>query len=247
MRGLALVALLGLMLLVVVVDLTGVAPWQDDSVEPRLTLPAVEAAVGDAVALPSGPAVAVADRAVVRGGVEPGRVARWDRGTEPAKTMLAVAPARTVSVADVPGVAPMEPKTESGAGDETPSVGTADGEAAPGGTPPPTTSKPPSGPVGPATAVVESCDGDEYVITVVLVPGEEEAREASVEIVLQRFNEDGSVEELTLEGDALDAENLALQLSSEGSCVVLEAEAATEHESDAPGGPAGAPAAGRDS
>jgi hypothetical protein len=47
--------------------------------------------------------------------------------------------------------------------------------------------------------------------------------ESPVEILLQRFNEDGSVdEELTLEGDLADARRLALKLSSEGSCVEVE-------------------------
>jgi hypothetical protein len=79
--------------------------------------------------------------------------------------------------------------------------------------------------------VLESCEGDEYVITIVLVSGAEgQAEEASVEIVLQRFDEDGNADELRLEGDLLDAEALALQLSSEGNCVYLEADASMEEE-----------------
>jgi len=47
--------------------------------------------------------------------------------------------------------------------------------------------------------------------------------ESAVEILLQRLNEDGSVdEELTLEGDLADARRLALKLSAEGNCVEVE-------------------------
>ncbi len=94
----------------------------------------------------------------------------------------------------------------------------------------------PGGPVALGGPVLESCEGDEYVITIVLVPGAEgEAEEASVEIVLQRFSEDGSVDELQLEGSLLDARNLALQLSSEGNCVYLEADAPVEEDAPSDG------------
>ncbi len=75
------------------------------------------------------------------------------------------------------------------------------------------------------------------MITVVLVPGtgENAEVEANVEIVLQLFNEDGSVDELQLEGDLLDARSLALQLTSEGNCVYLEADAPKEEEAPSDG------------
>jgi hypothetical protein len=66
------------------------------------------------------------------------------------------------------------------------------------------------------------------VITIVLSAEAAEGEEQSVEIVLTKINEDGSAEELRLEGDLLDARSLALQLSSEGNCVVLEAGTARE-------------------
>ncbi len=91
------------------------------------------------------------------------------------------------------------------------------------------------GPVTSGGPVLESCDGDEYVITIVLVPAAEEGEEASVEIVLQRFAQDGSTDELQLEGSLLDAEALALQLSSEGNCVYLEADASMEEETPSDG------------
>jgi hypothetical protein len=79
------------------------------------------------------------------------------------------------------------------------------------------------GPVAAGGPSLESCEGDEYLITIELMPGAAGEGEGSVEIVLKRFDEDGSVEELHLEGDLLDARSLALQLSSEGNCVFLEA------------------------
>jgi hypothetical protein len=74
----------------------------------------------------------------------------------------------------------------------------------------------------------ESCEGDEYLVTVTFLdeePVDEEVldEEAPVEILLQQLNEDGSVEEeLTLEGVLSDARRLALKLSSEGNCVEVE-------------------------
>jgi len=213
------------------VALMGLKPWEDDAVEPHLTLPGVEVAVGDAVALPTGSAVAVANRTVVRAEAEPVAASRPPAEVEGREPALAVAPLRVVAGARIP-VAPGEPEVEARPGDEVPSVGATDGEAPPEGTSSPASMPSPvPGNPGPTTAVLESCEGDEYVITVVLVPGADEggeAEEASVEIVLQRFNEDGSVDELKLEGDALDAENLALQLSSEGNCVLLEADVPVE-------------------
>ena len=67
---------------------------------------------------------------------------------------------------------------------------------------------------GPVTSGVggldpeQSCEGDEYVITI--APSTEAGgEEQSLEIVLTKFNEDGSTEELRLEGDLLDAQCLA--------------------------------------
>ncbi len=52
--------------------------------------------------------------------------------------------------------------------------------------------------------------------------------EAPVAIVLERFNEDGTTDELQLEGDLNDARSLAATLSSEGNCVHLEVVAPEE-------------------
>jgi hypothetical protein len=89
----------------------------------------------------------------------------------------------------------------------------------------------------------ESCEGDEYLVTVTFLgeePEEPVGEESPVEILLQRLNEDGSVEdELTLEGDLADAQRLVLKLSSEGSCVEVEIaqpdeDGESEEEEEAP-------------
>lgn len=90
-------------------------------------------------------------------------------------------------------------------------------------------------PVAAGGPTLESCEGDEYVITIALSPEGAEGEEASVEIVLQRFNADGSVDELQLEGSILDARSLALQLSSEGNCVLLEAGTAAGEDAPSDG------------
>jgi hypothetical protein len=225
-----------LTIVLTLVALMGLKPWEADSVEPRLSLPGFEAAVEDSVALPSGPVAHVSNAEVAPGRAEPVQVAKRQSEAEDAGAILAVAPARAIAVATVPS-SPETPAPESGAGDEVPSSGATDVEAPPEGT-----SSPVATPVspggggagGPITAgpVLESCDGDEYVITIVLTPESEEGEEASVEIVLQRLNEDGSVDELRLEGDMLDAESLAVQLSAEGNCVVVEAAEPEEADGD---------------
>jgi hypothetical protein len=70
--------------------------------------------------------------------------------------------------------------------------------------------------------VLESCAGDEYVITVSFLDEESTVEEAPVEIVLKRLNEDGTIDELQLEGDLSDARALASTLEAEGNCVKVE-------------------------
>jgi hypothetical protein len=84
--------------------------------------------------------------------------------------------------------------------------GSAKGPVAAGGKPP----------------VFESCDGDEYVIAVTFLDGEATVEEAPVEIVLTKLNEDGTTDELQLEGDLSDARALAATLEAEGNCVTVE-------------------------
>ena len=68
----------------------------------------------------------------------------------------------------------------------------------------------------------ESCEGGEYTITVTFLDEESTVEEAPVEIVLERLNEDGSTDELQLEGDLSDVHALASTLEAEGSCVKVE-------------------------
>ena len=68
----------------------------------------------------------------------------------------------------------------------------------------------------------ESCEGDEYVITVTFLDEESTVEEAPVEIVLAKLNEDGTTDELQLEGDLSDVHALASTLEAEGNCVTVE-------------------------
>jgi len=70
--------------------------------------------------------------------------------------------------------------------------------------------------------VFESCEGDEYVITVTFLDEESTVEEAPVEIVLAKLNEDGTTDELQLEGDLSDVHALASTLEAEGNCVTVE-------------------------
>jgi phage repressor protein C with HTH and peptisase S24 domain len=79
--------------------------------------------------------------------------------------------------------------------------------------------------------VLESCEGDEYVITITFLDEESTVEEAPVDIVLEQINEDGSTDELRLEGDLSDARALASTLEAEGSCVEVEIAQPDEEES----------------
>jgi hypothetical protein len=69
---------------------------------------------------------------------------------------------------------------------------------------------------------LESCEGDEYVIAVTFLGGGSTGEEAPLEIVLKRLNDDGTTDELQLEGDLSDARALASTLEAEGNCVKVE-------------------------
>jgi hypothetical protein len=105
-----------------------------------------------------------------------------------------------------------------------------EGASSPVTTPVSTSGGSPEGPVasgGPITSgggpAPESCEGDEYLLTVTFLDEEPVTEESPVEILLQSFNEDGSVDdELRLEGILSDARSLVLKLSTEGGCVEVE-------------------------
>ncbi|HEU4736580.1 MAG TPA: hypothetical protein VFS48_06105 [Solirubrobacterales bacterium] len=83
----------------------------------------------------------------------------------------------------------------------------------------------------------ESCEGDEYVLTITFLDEGSETGEASLDIVLERLNEEGTTDELRLEGDLDDARSLVSTLESEGNCVVVEIAPPEEGEGEeeAPG------------
>ena len=228
------------------VVLWGLKPWEDDSDDPQPAPLGIEMAVGDGKALPTGSAVSVAAGRVVPRA--PKLVVQLAKPVEPgagAKTApsFAVAPGQAIAAAEVPSSpqSPQVPAPESGTGGEVPSVGATDGEAPPAGTSPPVTvpaSTDGGGPGGPIAAgggpTPESCEGDEYLVTVTFLEEEPLGEESAVEIVLQHLNEDGGVDdELRLEGDSNDASSLVLKLHSEGSCVeVVIAQPEEEDEAE---------------
>jgi hypothetical protein len=221
------------------VVLWGLKPWEDGSDAPRVVPLGIEQAVGDGKALPSGSTASVAGGRVAPAGpklvVQAGEPVERSRDGGVVST-VAVAPAKAVALAEVPS-SPEVPAPESGSGAEVPSGGATDVEAPPEGTSSPVMvpvstggGGSPGGPVAPGGPissgggpVPESCEGDEYLVTVTFLDEEVEDEEAPVEILLQRFNEDGSVEdELKLEGDLADARILVLKLETEGRCVEVE-------------------------
>jgi hypothetical protein len=233
-------------------------PWEPQESVPRLEPPAFNAAVGDAVALPPvAPAVAVVEAAVA-----PGRAALVsdadDAGARPQSARhgegaLAVAPARAVAVSTpVPPSSAPHPVPASPAPAAQP-VAPPEPELAsapaPGATPEAGT---PGGPVRAGTPYIpedEGCEGDEYVLTITLLEGEEPSEgaweetpdEVPVTILLERIDADGSVEEIELEGDLGDARSLVLQLTSEGGCVQV-AVAPQQDDDAAEGEPGSVPA-----
>ena len=71
------------------------------------------------------------------------------------------------------------------------------------------------------------------MITVTFLDDESTAptvEEAPVEIVLQKLNEDGTTDELQLEGNLSDARALAATLEAEGNCVKVEIAQPEEEE-----------------
>jgi hypothetical protein len=228
----ALALVLALMLLLVLLAAIGLGPGDSGSLGPVPKPPRIEAAVGNSVPL-APPQVALVAQGVVASGKprsahsRPAGPPTRRSENEGSGVALAVTPAQAVAVG---APAPAEPN---------PPAPTAQPVSAPPSEPAPALAATPgpsgagggqSGPVAAGGPSLESCEGDEYLITIALAPDAAEGEEASVEIVLKRFNEDGSVDELRLEGDLLDARNLALQLSSEGNCVFVEASEPEDQE-----------------
>jgi hypothetical protein len=226
--------------------LWGLRPWEDDSAAPHEVPLGIEAAVAGGKALPAASTARVAPGVAVPAGpaVQAAQRASGDAGSSPSPSpnpttsAVAVVPARAITVAKAPS--PASPAPKSGGGEEVPSVGATTGEAPPEGTSSPvaTPAGPGGGSQGPVTAgaeppVPESCEGDEYVITITFLDEESTVEEAPVEIVLEQLNEDGSTDELQLEGDLSDVHALASTLEAEGNCVKVEIAQPDEEESAA--------------
>lgn len=217
--------------------LWGLRPWEDNSADPHEVPLGIETAVGSGEALPAASAARVAAGVAVPAGpgVQAAQRVRGDAGTSPSPSPVssaataAVGSEQAIAVAEVPS-SPSPAAPESGGGEEVPSVGATTGEAPPEGTSSPaatpagTDGGSSKGPVttGVKPPVLESCEGDEYVITITFLDEESTVEEAPVDIVLERLNEDGSTDELQLEGDLGDARALASTLEAEGNCVTVE-------------------------
>ncbi len=217
--------------------LWGLKPWEHDSGPHDVPL-GIETAVGDGRALPVAPATRVAAGVAVATGpklvVSAAQKASSDASPVPAPAPTGVAPAQAIAVAEVPS-SPAGPAPGAGTGEEAPSAGATTGEAPSEGASSPVATPAGTGegsPGGPITAgvgpVPQSCEGDEYLITITFLDEESTVEEARVAIVLERLNEDGTTDELQLEGDLSDARSLAAMLSSEGNCVRLEVVAPEE-------------------
>jgi hypothetical protein len=213
-------------------------PWEPKESVPNLAQPALEARVGDAVAVPTvGPAVAVVEAAVAPGRAE--LVGRPDAGPgerEGSGSAPAVGPALAVAVpaGKTVGTAPESAPPPESSPPEAPPAATPAPELASVPATPPSPSPAVSAPQGPVSAGApgfpgemeeepaegeeEACAGDEYTLTITSLEAEGEA----VAIVLEHIAVDGSIEVLELEGDLDDARSLVLHLSSEGSCVEVE-------------------------
>jgi hypothetical protein len=235
--------------------LWGLRPWENNSDVPHEVPLGIEMAVGGGKALPGGSTARVGAGVAVSTGprLEAAQRVRAQRVSSDARSnpspvpnsdrspaTIVVVPARAVAVAEVPS-SPSPDAPESGGGEEVPSVGATTEEAPPEGT-----SSPVANPVGtgggskgPVTAgakppVLESCEGDEYVITITFLDEESTVEEAPVDIVLTRL--DGTTDELQLEGDLGDARALASTLEAEGNCVEVEiARPEEESAEDDPG------------
>lgn len=211
-----------------VVALASLRPWESDSVDPHLGVSPGPGAVGDAVAVTP----ARSSRSARTGGEGLDRavpvVKRVPAAGDSGPT-LAVAQGRAVSTVVAPSPAPPAVAPEPPASNET--------APAPIAPPPPQTVVAGSdeGAGGPGTAVVEvepkpGCEGDEYEVTIRFVAEAIPSDEAEVEIVIRRVESDGEESEIQLEGKFGDVGDLLEQVISEDDCVAVRVEPAGEEE-----------------
>lgn len=234
------------------VTMLSLKPWEPEESVPHAPKPALEARLGDAVAVPTvGPAVAVVEAAVAPGRAQlasrPGTRPSESEGREGATAVgpgLAVAAPTGRQAESAPEFTP--PAESSPPPEAPPAADPAPELASVPATPPsvPPAGKTPGGPVSadtpgspgeaeeepgeeqeePGGGEEEPGEGDEEACAeeYTLTITPLEAEGGGVGIVLEHIAADGSVETLELEGDLEDARTLVTQLSSEGSCVEVE-------------------------
>jgi hypothetical protein len=227
-----------------IVALAGLRPWATSLIAPTLIPPpGASAALGDAtvVARSGSPGIGTGGIAAP---ASPAKVSApvavsvpKQRASHP-RPALAVAAGRAVqTAAPVPVSAPPAPEP-----DPAPEPVVAAPPAAQAPAAPLVASAPPGGSPGspgtagrPGTSVVggsgpeQSCEGDEYVITVTFEEPEAEGEEvdyeeAEADILVQHLEADGSTTELSLKGDLTDVGDLVTMLVSEGNCVHIDVE-----------------------
>lgn len=226
-----------------VVALAGLRPWATSSIAPTLIpSPGASAALGDATVVARGGSPGVGTGGIAAP-ASPAKVSAPVAVSAPkqrashSRPALAVSAGRAVqAAAPVPVSAPPAPEPDPA---PEPVVAAPSPPAAQAPAAPLVASAPPSGSPGtagrPGTSVVgggepqQSCEGDEYVITVTFEEPEAEGEEvdyeeAEADILVQRLEADGSTTDLSLKGDLTDLRDLVAMLVSEGSCVQVDVE-----------------------
>jgi hypothetical protein len=244
------------MLLLAVVALAGLRPWEDTSVAPHLAVsPGLgTAALGDSVEVAPAPAVGPGGVAAPRAAhaspvvvaAEPVPVSK--RGDGGSHSVLAVSSGRALSRAAADPTPPVSSEPPSAPPSETQPVAAAPAPA-PVASPAPVAAAPPQvavvespPPRGPGTAgggIVPpprvTCEGDEYIVTLSYESLETAEEELGTEILVQRLAGDDDESEFHLEGTLSDARALIDLLVSEGNCVqVVEPPAAGEPAAEIP-------------
>jgi hypothetical protein len=221
-----------LAILLGVVALLGLRPWATSSVAPDLSVsPRVGAAVGDSAVV----AQAGSPSAAGTGGIAAPRSTPTVAAPAPVSTserhaaqpLLAVSAGRALTVSASSPVASPPVSEPAPAADPVAAAPAPAPETAPA---PPVVASVPSAIPGtsgdPVTSGVggpepeQSCEGDEYLITVTFE--EAEGEEAEADIVIRQIGADGSETEVQLRGDLNDVRSLIATLVAEGNCVHLE-------------------------
>jgi hypothetical protein len=216
--------------------LWGLRPWEDDSAGPQMVPLGIEMGIGEGNALHAAPVTSVAAGTAVRTGPKAEVGLAESTGGRPAGSKgedgprLAVAPGQAVAVSTTEATpAPAKPAVPTPATPEAKPIAAVPTTpaTAPVAAPIATTAEGTGSGGGPISAgsgggLEESCEGDEYLLTITLLDEGPAGDETPVDIVLARLDEDGTTDELHLEGDLGDARSLASTLSSEENCLRIE-------------------------